>query len=142
MAEKENPLKKFNDHVDEYVFVNLQCVEEQITKISTTGANSEQELTDLLIEANSLIDFMCGDDDVSYNEKAYRMFRQSNGEIMITRGEEVDVDVRLWHEMQVTSAKKNADDEYEYDDDETDMSSRDGKDLDEDIDDESDNWPE
>lgn len=141
MAERENPLKKFNDHVDEYLKISLECALEEVNKLLESGEINP--LIDKVVTANSLISFMCGEDEDSYDDMRIRLFRNPSGQLLIVQGFEEDVDIRMWQEVQ--DLDKNADDNgdlYEYEDDETDMSTRDGQDFDEDMDDDPDSWPE
>ncbi len=99
MAEKESPLKKFNQHVDEYLWISIQCMAEEINKLESTPANID-ELKKVLLEANSLIDFFCEEDGELYNLLRYRLFYHQDTERMtIIQGKEIDVDYRGWIEV-------------------------------------------
>jgi len=98
MTEKDSPLRKFNEHVDEYLWVQIQCCEEEIANLS--GSKSEEYITDLLIKTNALIDQFFGDDEVLYENYRYRMFVfPETKKIVIVQGSEIDVDVRSWGEI-------------------------------------------
>lgn len=139
MAEKESPLKKFSQHVDEYLWVSIQCMAEEIKKIDSTPENID-ELKKVLMEANSLIDFFCEEDEELYNLLRYRLFYHQDTERMtIIQGKEIDVDYRGWIEVSNILTyggddlpkSKRIEDELDQNDEEED-----------DEDDRDDEWPE
>lgn len=118
MAEKESPLKKFSEHVDEYLWIQLQCCEEQILKLS--GTNRVEDVSELLAEMNSLLDQFYGEYEDMYELYRYRMFiNPTTGGITIIQGEEIDVDVRSWLEESRIN-EWSEDDDINKDDEEDD----------------------
>lgn len=97
MTEKDSPLRKFNEHVDEYLWVQLQCCEEEIAKLSSAG--SVDEVSEMVAEMNSLLNQFYGDSEEMYDLYRYRMFVDPQTQkITLIQGEEIDVDVREWIE--------------------------------------------
>ncbi|HBC44792.1 MAG: hypothetical protein UX08_C0020G0015 [Candidatus Collierbacteria bacterium GW2011_GWB1_45_35] len=117
MSSVESSLKKFSEHVDEYLWVQLQCCEEQILKL--TGTNRVEDVSELLAEMNSLLDQFYGEYEEMYELYRYRMFIDPvTGSITIIQGEEIDVDVRLWAELGRTNDWSEDDDLNEDGEDE------------------------
>lgn len=53
---------------------------------------SYENLYDLVLEANSLILMICGDDVESYETWKYRLFVNPDGRVYLTQGAEVNTD--------------------------------------------------
>lgn len=96
MAEKETDI--FNKHVNEWLYLQLECLEEKINAI--TQVDSIKDVSDLLKEANSIISFLCGEDEDQYELLRYRLFCQSDGHLVVTQGDEIDVDIRAYNELE------------------------------------------
>lgn len=109
-------MKKFSEHVDEYLWIQILCCEEQI--LNLPPKESVEKVSELLIEMNSLLDQFYGEYEEMYESNRYRMFTDpESGKITIIQGDEVDVDVRSWAATGKVD-QWNEDDGIEKDDDE------------------------
>ena len=128
MTEQDSPLRKFNEHVDEYLWIQLKCCEEEIANLSSS--KSIEDITDLLIKTNALIDQFFGDDEVMYENYRYRMFVFPEAKkVVIVQGSEIDVDVRSWGEIYGLNQSGDDLDEEIFDDDEFDDEDFDDEDF-------------
>ena len=62
------------------------------TKLREADKMPYEELLNLVLEANNLILFICGDDFETYETWKYRLFVNSEGGVYLTQGVEVDTD--------------------------------------------------
>ena len=98
MNESEDRLSKFYKVVEEEMARRMVDLDEKI-KISQEMGDIAT-LSDLLIEANGLINLACGEDEELYETWRYRLiYDPENGDIHVFQGEEIDVDVRMWTEL-------------------------------------------
>lgn len=97
MTREQSPLDIFRRHVDEYLWIQLQCCEEEIAKLSSAG--SVDEVSEMVAEMNSLLNQFYGESEEMYDLYRYRMFVDPQTQkITIIQGEEIDVNVREWIE--------------------------------------------
>lgn len=61
-------------------------------KLRTTEKMSYEKLYDYVLEANSLILLVCGDDFEAYETWKYRLFVNPDGRVFLIQGTEVDTD--------------------------------------------------
>jgi len=94
MGKNEKPLAVFDNFVSHIILDKLKKVQGNINIIDESY--SEDEIVNILEDANSLISFACGKDDALYEEWRYRFFVNDLGKRIILQVREIGVDPRDW----------------------------------------------
>lgn len=94
MAKKGESLKIFEDYIVQMMHDKLVEIQRQIENASEK--ESMDEVAELLVDANSWVSLLCGENEELYSEWRYRMFQTVNGQLVVVQGKEIDVDFRSW----------------------------------------------
>ena len=94
MANKGETLKVFDEYVSKMMHDKLVDMQKQINSLE--GDSTLDEVTELLVDANSWVSLLCGDNENAYEDWRYRLFMTSIGQAIVIQGQEVDVDFRSW----------------------------------------------
>lgn len=90
MTERKKIVERCQDQVERALNAQLREIQETISRISTV--NTIEEVKALLTEANSIVSFICGEDDELYEQFHYRLFVGETGKVFIIQAEEIDVE--------------------------------------------------
>ena len=71
---------------------NRQLKKIQIEIATSSRVGCQEELVDLLTEANSIIDFICAEDNDLYEQYHYRLFLGEDGKLFVIQARELDVE--------------------------------------------------
>lgn len=77
------------DETEKIINSKLNAVDAKLRNVTEL---SYEELYDLVLEANSLILMVTGDDFETYEMWKYRLFVNPDGRVYLTQGQEVDTD--------------------------------------------------
>lgn len=94
--EQKNRLAVFDTEVEKIISKLLRETDEKISKIN--NSDSVEEIQNTLIEANTLVNLACGDDDDLYEQFRYRLIISNNNQVYIIQGNEIDVEFNLYDE--------------------------------------------
>lgn len=94
MANKGESLKVFDEYVSKMMHGKLAEMQEKIE--NAQNMKSLDDVAELLVDGNSWISLLCGDNEDLYDEWRYRMFQTANGQVVVVQGKEFDVDFRDW----------------------------------------------
>lgn len=77
------------EETERIINTKLTEIEERLRRADKM---SYENLFDLVLEANSMILMVCGDDFEAYETWKYRLFVNPDGRVYLTQGAEVDTD--------------------------------------------------
>lgn len=92
--EHKNRLAVFDNELEKIINRLLREVDEKISNIDKK--ENIDKIRDILIEANSLVNLACGDDDDKYEKYRFRLIISNKNEAYIIQGTEIDVDFCLY----------------------------------------------
>lgn len=114
MAQKESSTDIFTSAVEQFLKTQMKSYETQIRSLKKNGSIADMEA--LLAEANSVISFFCGEDELLYEDLRYRLFIETKtGKFIVLKGEEIDVDFRGWMESGTISGWNISDENFQVD---------------------------
>ncbi len=90
MTEKRKIIEACESKVENTLNRQLKDIQIEIATLSRVG--TLEEITELLTEANSIISFICSDDNELYETYRYRLFRTEDGKLFVIQAEELNVE--------------------------------------------------
>lgn len=90
MTERRKIIEACERKVENTLNRQLKDIQIEIANLSRVG--SMDEITELLTEANSIISFICGDDNELYEIYHYRLFKTEEGKLIVIQAEELNVE--------------------------------------------------
>lgn len=94
MANEEHRQRLFDEFVTKLMDKRLDGLEKELSLVES--ADSIEEIGELLVEINSWISMICGENDELYERWRYHLILSPGGKAMVVQGADIDVNFRNW----------------------------------------------